>query len=68
MMPDTPLAFRDRGGGSLLPTQKLMHVLLGLAYKVLFQLQNLITAFHLILQKYPQNKNKYSKSKFTQHL
>ena len=46
MMPDTPLAVRDHGGHSLLPTQKLMHLLLGLAHKILTQLQKLNTVFH----------------------
>lgn len=61
MMPDAPFAFRDRGGGSLLPTQKLMHLLLGLAHKTFTQLQKLNTAFHLghpDLAEIPQNIGK----------
>lgn len=61
MMPDTPLAFRDNGGGSFLPTQKLMHLLIGLAYKILTQLQKLNTALHLghpDIAEIPQNIGK----------
>lgn len=47
MMPHTAHIFRDHEGGSLLPTQKLMHLFLGLAHRILTQLQKLKTAFYL---------------------
>lgn len=60
-MPDTSFAFRDHGRGSLVPIEKLLHLLLGLAYKILTPLQKLNTDFHLghpDIAEVPQNFGK----------
>lgn len=62
MMPDTPLAFRDHGGGSS-PNSKAnasTYTYL-LAYKILTQLQKLNTALHVghpDIAEIPQNIGK----------